>query len=151
MEQPNNNPELTQVQKFLIINFCYNAVLAAALAGAFELDILPAGTWAGNDASLEFGLTTVLELLTVCLIPLMLRLFKFAGVRRHLTTPAGLQTYAIVRMEVLFLLLFANTVLYYLFMNVAFGYMALILVLTLCFVIPTKTRCAAELDNNGIG
>ena len=31
-------------------------------------------------------------------------------------------------------------------MNVAFGYMAIILLLSLCFVLPTMARCEAEMN-----
>ena len=40
----------------------------------------------------------------------------------------------------------ANTLLYYIYMNVAFGYMAIILLLSLCFVLPTMARCEAEMN-----
>ena len=43
-----------------------------------------------------------------------------------------------------------NAVLYYQFMAVAFGYMSIILLLSLFFVYPSKTRCEqemAELDD----
>ena len=38
----------------------------------------------------------------------------------------------------------ANVVFYYLFMNVAFGYMGIILFLSACFILPTKARCEDE-------
>ena len=38
-----------------------------------------------------------------------------------------------------------NTVLYYVFMNVAFGYMGIILFLCLFFVMPTMDRCLSEI------
>jgi hypothetical protein len=37
-----------------------------------------------------------------------------------------------------------NTWLYYMFMNVAFGYMAIILLLSLMFVYPSKVRCEQD-------
>ena len=37
-----------------------------------------------------------------------------------------------------------NTYLYYMYMNPTFGYLAIILLLTLPFVMPTESRCIAE-------
>ena len=37
-----------------------------------------------------------------------------------------------------------NTLLYYVFMNVAFGYMAIIGLLSMVFVYPSKSRCEQE-------
>ena len=48
-----------------------------------------------------------------------------------------------------------NTLLYYLFMNVAFGYLAIILALCIFFVFPSMSRCEAEVgmggDEEGLG
>ena len=41
----------------------------------------------------------------------------------------------------------ANTFLYYIYMNVAFGYMAIILLLSLYFVLPTMARCEVEIND----
>ena len=40
-----------------------------------------------------------------------------------------------------------NTVLYYLFMNTTFGYMAIILAICLPFVYPSEARCEAETES----
>ena len=40
----------------------------------------------------------------------------------------------------------ANTWLYYQFMNVAFGYMAIIGLLSLCFIYPSHARCNQEVS-----
>lgn len=130
------------------LKYCFwsSVAVAAIVAVLFEAGMLPDGLLAGTDANLEFVLTSLLELLTVCAIPLMLRLFKFEAVRRKIANRANYLAWAMVRMGVLLLLLLANTLLYYLFMNVAFGYMALILVLCLFFVLPSKARCEAEVE-----
>ena len=49
-----------------------------------------------------------------------------------------------MRQSWLLLLLVANAVLYYPFMNVAFGYMGIILGLALLFVFPTEERYQSE-------
>ena len=61
--------------------------------------------------------------------------------------PRRMQIYrrkAMLRLLLLGCPLLVNTFLYYLFMNVAFGYMAIILFLCLLFIIPTKERQQRE-------
>ena len=53
-------------------------------------------------------------------------------------------TCSLVRLEMILLPMLANVVFYYLFMNVAFGYMGIILFLSACFILPTKARCEEE-------
>ena len=43
--------------------------------------------------------------------------------------------------------LVANTDLYYMSMNTAYGYMAIILLIVMPFVYPSKTRCEEETKN----
>ena len=46
----------------------------------------------------------------------------------------------------LLLPLWADTLLYYLYMNTTFGYLGIILVLCLPFVYPSESRCEAETE-----
>jgi len=109
--------------------------------------LLPSGTMATNKNA-EFLLATIMELLTLCAIPLALRLFKFKKVERQLTADGGsfdvLMKWGGLRMALLCIPLVVNTLLYYLFMNVAFGYMAIILLLSLFFIYPSLNRCIEE-------
>ena len=57
---------------------------------------------------------------------------------------AAMKKYGVMRLLMLGLPLVANTDLYYMSMNVAFGYMAIILLLVLPFVYPSKARCEEE-------
>lgn len=145
MEQSNPTDQKGTTQKNLMLIFCIQVGLTAVLAAFFEFDVLPCGIMAGINNGLEFFLVTIMELLTICLIPAALRMFKFERVHKKLTSAKQLYPFAVIRMELLCLPLLLNTVLYYLYMNVAFGYMALILVLCLFFVLPTKARCEAEI------
>ena len=52
--------------------------------------------------------------------------------------------YSLVRLEMLLMPMLVNAVLYYVFMNVAFGYMAIILFLSTLFIFPTQERCEQE-------
>lgn len=107
--------------------------------------LLPGMIEAGSQA--EFLLQTLMEVLTVCIIPLALRLFKFGFVRRAIEAAPvqGLQRWGVVRMTMLCDTMLANTLLYYITpLDVAFGYMAIICLICLVFVKPTLERCMAE-------
>ena len=87
-----------------------------------------------------------MELITICLIPISLRLFKFHVVKRAFqsSAEAALRKWGSVRLLMLTLPMLVNCWLYYQFMNVAFGYMGIIGLLSLCFVYPSKARCNQE-------
>ena len=112
----------------------------------YESDTLPVGVLSGRGGSDEFVLTMLMELLTLCVIPLALRLFRFKTIAARITSTAELLRWGMVRMLMLCLPMVANILLYYIYMNVAFGYMAIILLLSLCFVLPTMARCEAEMN-----
>jgi len=87
-----------------------------------------------------------MEALTICLIPLALRLFKFDRIGKSLAEgkEKSLLRWGTLRMMMICVPLMANTLFYYLFMNVAFGYMAIICLICLIFVNPTMGRCINE-------
>lgn len=122
-----------------------NIALSALTVTLFESGMLPAGILAGTGNT-EFVFTMAMELITICAIPVAVRLFKFKRINNELKTGGGnaLMKWGSIRMLMLSEPLFANTVLYYLFMNVAFGYMAIILLICLMFISPGKRRCKAE-------
>ena len=113
----------------------------------FENDIFLSGGWTA-DKSFEFTVLTIVELVTIICIPLALKLFNFKQVNSQLTTGDNreerLISWGLLRLNMLCLPMIVNILFYYLFMNVAFGYMAIILFLCLFFVIPTKERCRTE-------
>ncbi len=137
---------MKETQKILMRTFCAFVAAAAVIAALFETHILDDGAWAGADESSEFVVLSAMELLTLCAIPVALRLFKFRAVACRLAAPQGLLRYGMLRMLMLCVPMLINTVLYYLYMSVAFGYMGIILFLCLAFVVPTKGRCEAEAD-----
>lgn len=110
----------------------------------FESGLLPEGLLAGRGGSDEFVAATVMELLTLCAIPVALRLFRFRKVAEGLTSAEALLHWGMARMLMLCVPMVVNTLLYYIYMNVAFGYMGIILLLCLAFVCPTKSRCESE-------
>ena len=129
-------------QKTLMATFVAGIVCALLLVVAGETGLLPTGTLS-DQKSAEFVVLSVMELLTICIIPLALRLFKFNAVKRRLTTAAV--TWSLIRMAMLQVPMIANVLLYYLFMNPAFGYMAIILFLCMFFIVPTQSRCESEI------
>ena len=122
--------------------------ITVVLVVLFETDVLPSGLMA-NEKQTEFLLTTLMELLTLASVYMALRLFKFEKVHQELVTRKadGLRRWGLIRLAILLLPMPLNTVLYYLFMNTTFGYMAIILAICLPFVYPSEARCEAETES----
>lgn len=132
-------------QRILQIAFYSIVVPAILLVLLFESNVFPTGLYADNKTA-DFLFTTIMEILTICCIPLALRLIKDKTMKKY-DVPRRMQIYrrkAMLRLLLLGCPLLVNTFLYYLFMNVAFGYMALTLFLCLLFIIPTKERQQRE-------
>lgn len=128
---------------------CLAVAVSLGMVVGFETDALPCGIMSGCDGGCEFMAATVMELLTLCAIPMALRLFRFARVASGLVSARALLKWGMVRMLMLCVPMVANTLLYYLYMNVAFGYMAIILLISLAFVVPTMARCEGEMRGQG--
>lgn len=122
--------------------------ITVVLVVLFETDVLPSGLMA-TEKQTEFLLTTLMELLTLASVYMALRLFKFDKVHQELVTlkADGLRRWGLIRLVILLLPMPLNTVLYYLFMNTTFGYMAIILAICLPFVYPSEARCEAETES----
>lgn len=122
--------------------------ITVVLIVLFETDVLPSGLMA-TEKQTEFLLTTLMELLTLASVYMSLRLFKFEKVHQELVTlkADGLRRWGLIRLAILLLPMPLNTVLYYLFMNTTFGYMAIILAICLPFVYPSEARCEAETES----
>ena len=122
--------------------------LALIVVVLFETDVLMFGYYAGSGEQAEFLLTTMMELLTLAVIPLALKLFKFPRVHAYLVSrkAEALRKWGLLRLLMLMVPLLVNTLLYYAYANVAFGYMAIILVIVLPFVYPSMERCQSETE-----
>lgn len=136
---------MKDTQRLLMQTFCASVGVSLLMAALFEADLLPCGILKGSDAGGEFVAATLMELLTLCVIPVALRLFRFRRVADSLTTCGALRRWGMLRLLMLCVPMVVNTLLYYLYMNVAFGYMGIILLLCLAFVLPTRQRCESEL------
>ncbi|MBO5058654.1 MAG: hypothetical protein J6C05_02745 [Prevotella sp.] len=125
--------------KRLVMQFWVMIIIPVIVAILYETDVLLAGDLAvaGNESA-EFIATIVMELLTLAAIPLALRLFKMAGDK--ICDEVSLMRFSLIRLAILLGPLWGNTLLYYLFMNATFGYMAIITLIAMAFVYPAKQQ-----------
>lgn len=121
--------------------FIASVGIAVVVAALYELDILPSGVLADRPQD-EFLCTIAMELVTIVFIPMALRLFKTKDVDRRLDEGdiKTFKTWSIVRILMITVPLLMNTLLYYIFMNTTFGYMALILLICLPFIYPATRK-----------
>lgn len=102
-----------------------------------------------EEPPVNYYVQMVMILLTLGLVPLALRLFKFNSIHASLTArPAqALLKWGGVRLLILGLLLFVNTLLYYIYgFEPTYGYLAVMVMLTMPFVLPTMERCKTETE-----
>ena len=94
--------------------FCTALGLSLLVVVLFETDLLPVGLLVGDKSS-EFVPATVMELLTLCTIPLALRLFRFRRVSAQLKTAPkrALLCWGTFRMLLICVPMMANCLLYY--------------------------------------
>lgn len=139
---------MKSVRKTLSILFAVPIFLSLIIVLLYEFDLLTSGGMVG-DAVLEYQLVGTMELITICLIPLALRLFKFKFVHRQITGDSvkGMKKWGILRIAMIAIPMLVNTFLYYQFVNVAFGYMGIIGLLSLVFVYPSEERCRREMGD----
>lgn len=121
--------------------FIASVGIAVVVAALYELDMLPSGVLADRPQD-EFLCTIAMELVTIVFIPIALRLFKTKDVEGRLGEGdiRTFKTWSIVRILMITVPLLMNTLLYYLFMNTTFGYMALILLICLPFIYPATRK-----------
>lgn len=136
---------MKEVSKILKIVFWSELLPVVIIIILFECGILDAGVLKGGSTG-EFVLLTIMELLTLGVIPLALYLFKIKRVKNDLydRKEKALRQWGLVRMDLLSVPMIINTLLYYLFMNVSFGYLAIILFICLFFIYPSEGRCIDE-------
>ena len=137
---------MKKVSKQLMVFYIAQIVLALIFVVLFELDVLPVGTQALDKQS-EFVFVAVMELVTLAAAFVGLRLlFKFKAIHQDLITrrEKAMWKWGMTRLLILEAPMVINTLLYYIYMNTTFGYLAIILLLCLPFVYPSLSRCNAE-------
>ena len=140
---------MKKVRNILLGIFLGSLGIVVVLGILFETDILPEGILHGHKQA-EFILASVMQLLTICCIPLAIRLFRFKKVRTSLQNDGAkaLLPWGTLRMCLLCVPMVVNAICYWLFISPGFGYMAIILFLCVFFVFPTLERCVAETARN---
>ena len=134
------------VRQLRTLFFCSIAV-ALIIVILFETELILPGSLALNTRQC-FVVATIMELLTIVIIPFALRLFKFKKINSLLTDEdqrwENLLSYGSMRILMLSVPMIVNTLCYYLFMSTAFAYLAIILFLCMFFVYPSVDKCVAE-------
>jgi len=138
---------MEQVKRSLMLLFWIVIVLAIIVVCLYETELLEPGIFAADQQS-EFLVLTLMELITLGCAFFSLRLFKFNSIHADLVArkAVALRKWGFSRLLMLQVPLFLNTLLYYLYMNPTFGYMAIILLLCLPFVYPSMNRCLSETE-----
>ena len=136
---------MKHTQRILMTEMVTAIVACILCIVLYETEVLESGIWA-TMAQQEFLVLSVMEIAVMALIPISLRLFKFNSVKNKLTASPSeaLLKFGTIRMMMLVVPLFLCVLFYYLFMKAAFGYLAIILLLCLGFVVPTMNKCLAE-------
>lgn len=98
------------------------------------------------ESKVDFVIKYIMELMTIIIIPLSLRLFKFKSVERKLATKKqhALLRWGVLRIIMLGIPMIINTILYYGFLAVEFGYLSIILLISMIFIYPSKDKCYYE-------
>ncbi len=134
------------IRQLRTLFFCSIAV-ALIIVILFETELILPGSLALNTRQC-FVVATIMELLTIVIIPFALRLFKFKKINSLLTDEdqrwENLLSYGTMRILMLSVPMIVNTLCYYLFMSTAFAYLAIILFLCMFFVYPSVDKCVAE-------
>ena len=143
---------MKRIQKILLLNYLFSLGLALLWVVLNENDVFELVGTLHTDDNSDFMLTSVMEIITICSIPIALRLFKFGTIRETVRKDnsqlhSTFLAFSLVRLDMLLVPMLINAVLYYLFMNVAFGYMAIILFLACFFVFPLQERCEQEYND----
>lgn len=139
---------MKQVRLTLTVLFWTILALALITVVLFETGVFEFGYYASDQVQAEFLLTIMMEILTLATIPVALKLFKFKSVRADLIARKheALRKWGLLRLLMLLVPMLVNTLLYYAYGKTTFGYMAIILCLTLPFVYPSKERCESEVE-----
>lgn len=131
----------------LLIAFLLPVLLSLLLIVLFESELFIPGSRTGNLTE-EFYLLMAMELLTICFVPVALWMFRSKTIKNKLISgreqvllPLGL-----VRLLMLAVPMMVNTLFYYIYMLPSFGYLAIILFLSMFFIFPTMERCVSDVS-----
>ena len=136
---------MKRISKTLTLIYMLLAALTLTVIVLYETNVLESGLMAEEKQS-EFILTALMELVSLGAAFLGLRLFKFKAVHNDLVSrqEPAMMKWGTIRLLTLEVSMLADTLLYYIYMNTTFGYLAIMLLLCLPFVFPSLNRCLAE-------
>ena len=131
------------IKKLQVLYFAYLA-MSSLIFLLFSYSGIPE-----HDATspFEFYISTIDVILSILIIPFALKLFKFKKVHDELITnkSEALLRYGIFRMALLENMLLLNTGLYaILFGSPTYGYLAIIFLIAIIFIYPSRDRCYSE-------
>ena len=138
---------MKETKNLLMGVYVAGIVLPLVIVCLYEAEVVVPGLLA-TDKQSEFLMTFLMELMTLGCAFLALRLFKFEKIHQELISAkaVALRNWGVIRLVMLLFPLWADTLLYYIYMNTTFGYLGIILVLCLPFVYPSLSRCEAETE-----
>ncbi len=143
---------MKRIRNILLIVYCFFLALAGSVyvSGEFlEIDL----AWLSDTSAIRnYTIQMVMILVTLGQIPLALRLFRFRMIHNELVSnPMSLLKWGIVRILLLGVPLMTNTLLYYFYaFEPAYGYLAVITLLSMVFILPTSDRCESEITEEPI-
>ena len=130
-----------------ILKYLFSLILLVTLllVLVFESELLLPG-FILVESKVDFVIKYIMELMTIIIIPLSLRLFKFKSVERKLATKKqhALLRWGVLRIIMLGIPMIINAILYYGFLAVEFGYLSIILLISMIFIYPSKDKCYYE-------
>lgn len=140
---------MKRIRNILMTIFCLQLLTAGVLYILGDWMNVDLAFVSNVDSQTLFVVSTLMILTTLASIPAGLRLFKFSKVASEIKMEGkpALLKWSIIRMVLIGDLLVINTMLYYFFgFEPAFGYLAIVCLLTMPFILPTMSRCKSELE-----
>ena len=140
---------MKRIRNILMTIFCLQLLTAGVLYILGDWMNADLAFVSNVDSQTLFIVSTLMILTTLASIPAGLRLFKFSKVASEIKMEGkpALLKWSIIRMVLIGNLLVINTMLYYFFgFEPAFGYLAIVCLLTMPFILPTMSRCKSELE-----
>lgn len=137
---------MKKIRNILAAEMYASIIVSLVIILLYETEVLLPGGMSDN-ANMEFLAVSGMEIITICMIPLSLKLLKLNGVKARLKQHGAREyiKWGSIRMAMICVPMMVNTLMYYVAgLNVAFGYMGIICFVCLAFIYPSETRCANE-------
>ncbi len=132
--------------KILRLFFAAEILAPILVAIIFESGLVELDSLSGSDALVTYCMQMVGIVLTIGIIPFALKMMKLSFVKRRIQlSEQEYCRWSIIRIAILAVPLFYNTLAYYLLeFEPTCGYLALIVLVAFCFVWPSDGRMRQE-------